>query len=162
MFEAPIRQLTAAISRLVIAAAIALVAFVLLVTALGFLIAALYQGLRALHLVPWLAALSVGGALIALAGIGLLVAMRVGSGKRKPTRLQRRPSAAAAAANGHAAGAEALAGDLAGRVVQGVSALAEAHPYGATSLALLAGLALGRSREMQDVLRAALAAHERR
>ncbi len=135
------------LSRAVIAVAAALVAIGSVVAATGFLIGALYLYLLAVPMTPGLAALTVGLVLLTVAAL-VVVAAWIVVRPRRP-----RPSGAAPAG-----GRDTLAAGLGNIAAREAVAAAEAHPYYAFSAAFLAGLALGGSPEVQDLVKTVLKA----
>ncbi|HVB15033.1 MAG TPA: hypothetical protein VNF04_00710 [Stellaceae bacterium] len=122
----------------------------LLIGAIGFLSAALYLYLVSVPLPPALASLVVGLALIGVALL-VIVAARIAAGRPAARRWLR----SAGHDNGNAGWGAAAFG---GRVAREAEAATEAHPYGAALFAFLAGLALGGSPELQDIIKTALKA----
>jgi hypothetical protein len=120
--------------------AAAVAALACIVAAIGFFAAALYLWLRSLPLPSALAALIAGLALLAAAAPLIFAAARVSAGRRRTGG--RHPSIA----------------DLGDRALHEAAAAAELHPYGAAALALLAGLAIGASADLQEMLKAATGA----
>jgi len=115
------------------------------ITAGGFLIAALYLALLALPLPQPEAALIVGLALLGLAAL-LIVGWRLSA---------RRPIADS---GGRTASITAQLGD---RVAREAAAAAEAHPHYTFWAAFLTGLALGRSPQARNAIETVLRAADR-
>jgi hypothetical protein len=131
------------LSRAAIAVAMTLIAIGLVIAAIGFLVAALYFYLLSLAVMPALAALIVGLALIGLAGL-VLIAVWIAFGRAKTK-----------------SGRDSIGTQLGTRVASEAASAAEAHPYAASSVAFLAGLALGGSPDLRDLVKTALRASDR-
>lgn len=129
------------LSRLALAIAATLAAICCLFAATGFLIAALYIWLRSLPLSAPIAGVIVATALLLIGGLAILIAKWNVAPQRKA-----KPDKASPAA------------DLGGRVVRTAVEATEAHPYSAVAVALLAGIMVGISRNLQGLLKAVLRA----
>lgn len=133
------------LSRVVISLAAGVAAIILVAAAVGFLGAALYLLLLPVMPAPS-AALVVGLVGLVLAGLIILVA-----------RLTARRGAAGrgvgAADPGRAGEVNDIAAALGGLLAREVASRAQARPYRAVAVALLAGLAVGISPELRDILR---------
>ena len=136
--------MTRLLSRAALALVAVLAASVCVIAAIGFLTGALYLWLRSLPLTPAPVALIVGLVLLGIAGLAITAAALIVAGRNRTAP----------------AGGGLLAAGLAARAVCEAAQATEAHPYGAASLALLAGLALGSSPDMQEIIKAALRARE--
>jgi xanthosine utilization system XapX-like protein len=136
------------LSRLAISLAAAVAALILVTAAIGFFGTAFY-----LLLVPAMpapvAALVVGLAGLVLAGSIVLVVYMTS----RRTLVRRALGSACSGRSSDINGIAAALGELAAREM---SAGAQAHPYHAVALALLAGLAVGISPELRDILKGAL------
>jgi hypothetical protein len=136
------------LSRVAISLAAAVASLILVTAAIGFLGTALY-----LLLVPDLsapaAALVVGLAGLVLSGSVALAGYMTFRRALVPPRFASAGSGRGSDINGMAA----ALGELAAREM---SAGAQAHPYHAVAIGLLAGLAVGISPELRDVLKGAL------
>ena len=139
------------LSRVVLATAAGVAAMIAVAVATGWLAGALYLYLLSVAVEPAPAALAVGIVGLALAGLIVLAACLVaGNG---PLSAKYR--------HGRASGslpvdADALAAQLGTLAAQELAAAARSHPYGAFSIALAAGLAVGGCPELRDVLKAGL------
>ncbi len=129
------------LSRVTIWSAAAIAAFIFVATAVLFLGAALYLALIPI-MAPQFAALLVGVAGFAIAGLIILVA-RITS-RRAPTR------STDASGTGDINQVAAALGDLAARELTSET---QAHPYRAFGVALFAGLAVGISPELRKIVR---------
>lgn len=139
--------------RVTIAVAAALAVTGLIAAAIVWLTGALHLYLLALSVTPALAALIVGLALISLAVL-VIAAARFASHRGAGGFWRRRTGVRAAGSGG---GIDSIA-DLRGLAARETAAAAEAHPYGAFYAAFLAGLALGASPELRDMVKTALKA----
>jgi hypothetical protein len=140
------------LKRVLISMAAAVAAMILVATATIFLCAALYLWLVSMSAAPPLAALLVGLMGFVAAGLIILAAAMASRGGRTE-----RARGSAGVANPDDAGS---ANDLATRLgllaAQGLTSQAQAHPYRAFVGALLAGVAVGGSRELRDMLKKAV------
>ena len=146
------RRMETLLSRVLTSFAAAVAAIVLLSIATLFLCGALYLCLVSMSTTPSLAALLVGLAALIVAGL-LILAARLAA-RRSP--VGRTSGATVPASSDAADNLDTLAANL-GRVVAcELSSLARAHPYHAFGLSLFAGLAVGASRELSDMLNTVL------
>jgi hypothetical protein len=122
--------------------AAAVAAIILVATAAIFLCAALYLLLVSLSAAPPLAALLAGLAALILAGLIILAA-------RMTPRFSRGPGPADP---GPAGNVDDLAAKLGALAAQQFTTQAQAHPYRSFVVALLAGLAVGGSPELRNML----------
>jgi len=117
-------------------------------TAAVFLCGSLYLFLISMSAGPPLAALIVGLVLLTLAGMIILAAREAPSWGRTS-----RTSAKAGAANpGPTGNVNDLAATLGGLAAEQLTSQARAHPYRTFAVALLAGLAVGSSPELRNML----------
>jgi hypothetical protein len=133
------------LSRAAILLAAIIAAIILLSIATLFLCGALYLYLVSASVAPPLAALLAGLATVLAAG---LIMLGVGIMSRRRTEDRRAnavPSPVGQANN--------LATNLGGLAAREFTALAQAHPYRASILALLGGLAVGGSPELRETLK---------
>jgi hypothetical protein len=128
-----------------ISAAAIVAAVIFAATSVLFLGGALYLFLVSVTLAPAVAALVVGL-------VGLTVATLIVLVARWGLR-SRRPSAEAPSIDN---GVDDLAAKLGGLVARQIASRAQAHPYGAIGVALVAGLAVGASPELRTALKGAL------
>jgi hypothetical protein len=133
------------LSRAVILLAAVIAAIILLSVAVLFLCGALYLCLVSASVAPPLAALLAGLATMAAAGL-IILAVGIMSHRRTEDRK-------AYAVPTRVAPANDLATNLAGLAAREFTALAQAHPYRASVLALLGGLAVGGSPELRETLK---------
>jgi hypothetical protein len=132
------------LSRVMLSAAAIVAAIIVAATSLLFLGGALYQFLLSLMVSPAAAALVVG--LVGLAAAMLIVLLaRWLSGSRPPN----------AAAPSIGTGTNELAAELGGLVARQIASSAQAHPYGAIGVALVAGLVVGANPELRKALMSA-------
>jgi hypothetical protein len=132
------------LSRVVMAATGFITAFILVSVAIAFLGGALYFWLVSLALAPPWAALLVAAAGLGLAAL-IIFAARMISVRRRTTRLaEARPSVSDAAS------------DLGALIAQKAVSLAQAHPYRAFVVALIAGFTTGASSELREILKDSL------
>jgi len=124
----------------------AVAAIILVATAAIFLCAALYLFLVSLSVAPPLAALLAGLAALILAGL-IMLAARMSPGLRR-TRRRSGP--------GNDGNVDDLAARLGGLAAEQLNTEAQAHPYRTFAVALLAGLAVGASPELRNMLRKTL------
>jgi hypothetical protein len=134
------------LSRALTSMAAAVAAIILVASAAIFLCAALYLFLVSLSAAPPLAALLTGLAALILAGL-IILAARTASGLRRTGR---------AGGPGHDGNVDDLAAKLGGLAAQQLNTEAQAHPYRTFVVALLAGLAVGASPELRNMLRKTL------
>jgi hypothetical protein len=134
------------LSRALISMVAAVAAIILVATAAIFLCAALYLFLVSLRVAPPLAALFAGLAALILAGLIMLAARMAPSFRRT-----RRPSDP-----GDDGNVDDLAARLGGLTAEQLNIGAQAHPYRTFAVALLAGLAVGVSPELRNLLRKTL------
>jgi hypothetical protein len=137
------------ISRVVISVGSALAAILLVAVAIIFLGGALYLYLVSISAAPPLAALIVGLTGLILAGLFILVA-RMASRCSWASRAGDRSGQPASGAAGNISD---LASQLGGLAARELTAQTKAHPYRAVAVALLAGLAVGGSPELRDILK---------
>lgn len=137
------------LSRMLLSIAVAVAAIVLVATAVIFLCGALYLFLISLSVAPPLAAFLVGLLLLILAGLIILAA-------RLAPRLRRTSGNTGGAEPGTAGNVNDLAAQLGGLAAAQLTGQAQAHPYRTFAVALLAGLAVGGSPELRDVLKKTL------
>src|SRR5271163_43719 len=135
------------LSRALISMAAAVVAIILVASASIFLCAALYLFLVSLSAAPPLAALLTGLAALILAGLIILAARVASSGLRRTARRS---------GPGHDSNVDDLAAKLGGLAAQQLNTEAQAHPYRTFAAALLAGLAVGASPELRNMVRKTL------
>jgi hypothetical protein len=124
----------------------AVVALILVVLAAIFLCRSLYLYLVSLSAAPPLAALLTGLAALIVAGL-IILAARIATGPRRTDRTSE-PSR-----NGNV---EDLAAKLGGLAAEQLNTAAQAHPYRTFAVALIAGLAVGASPELRNILRKTL------
>ena len=137
------------LSRALISMAAAMAAFILVATAVVFLGAALYLFLVAsMSAAPPLAALIVGLVGLVLAGL-LILAARMAS---RGDWAGRTAARAAFTDPGLAGNVNDLAAKLGGLAAQELNAQAQSHPYRTFVGALLAGLAVGGSPALRNML----------
>jgi hypothetical protein len=137
------------ISRVVISVAVALAAVVLVALALSFLGGALYLFLISISVAPALAALVVGLTGLAAAAMVILAAhMTAQCGRASRAGGRSDPAEPGAADN-----VSDLASQLGSLAARELTAQTQAHPYRAFAVALLAGLAVGGSPELRDMLK---------
>jgi hypothetical protein len=134
------------LSRALISMVAAVAAIILVATAAIFLCAALYLFLVSLWVVPALAALLAGVAALFLAGLIMLAA-------RMAPSFRRTGRASSPAPDGNV---DDLAARLGGLAAEQLNTGAQAHPYRTFAVALLAGLAVGASPELRNMLRKTL------
>jgi hypothetical protein len=128
--------------------AAAVAAIILVATAAIFLCAALYLFLVSMSVAPPLAALLVGLVLLMLAGLIILAARMAPRFRRiAPTR-----GNTGSADPGPAGNVNDLAAQLGGLAAEQLTSQAQAHPYRTFAVALLAGVAIGGSPELRNVL----------
>jgi hypothetical protein len=124
------------LSRVVMATVAFIAALILVAVAIAFLGGALYLGLVSLALSPPLAALLVGTAGFGLAGL-IMLAARVISGRRRAPRI--------------AASAADTAAEFGELIAREAVSLAQAHPYRALVISLVAGFTAGASPELRRI-----------
>jgi hypothetical protein len=124
----------------------AVAAIILVATAAIFLCAALYLFLVSLWMAPPLAAFLAGLAALILAGL-IMLAARMAPGLRRAT-----PTSSP----GRDGNVDDLAARLGGLAAQQLNTGAQTHPYRTFAVALLAGLAVGVSPELRNMLRKTL------
>lgn len=124
----------------------AVAAIILVATAAIFLCAALYLFLVSLSVAPPLAALFAGLAALILVGL-IMLAARMAPGVRRASRTS---------GPGGDGNADDLAARLGGMAAEQLNTGAQAHPYRTFAVALLAGLAVGASPEIRNMLRKTL------
>jgi hypothetical protein len=134
------------LSRALISMVAAVAAIILVATAAIFLCAALYLFLVSLSVAPPLAALLAGLAALILAGL-IMLAARMSPGLRRTGRTS---------GPGHDGNVDDLAATLGGLAAEQLNTGAQAHPYRTFAVALLAGLAVGASPELRNMLRKTL------
>jgi hypothetical protein len=134
------------LSRALISMVAAVAAIILVATAAIFLCAALYLLLVSQSVAPPLAALLAGLAALILAGL-IILAARMAPGIRRTSRT-----------NGpdRDGNVDDLAARLGGLAAEQLNTGAQAHPYRTFAVALLAGLAVGASPELRNMLRKTL------
>jgi hypothetical protein len=137
------------LSRMLTSMAAAVAAIILVATAAIYLCAALYLFLVSLSAAPPLAALLAGLAVLVLAGL-IILAARMAPRFRRSDRASGNTGAADP---GLAGNVDDLAAHLGGLAAQQLSAQAQAHPYRTFAVALLAGLAVGSSPELRNILK---------
>jgi hypothetical protein len=137
------------ISRVAISVGSALAAVILVAVAVVFLGGALYLYLVSISAAPPLAALIVGLTALILAGLTILVA-RMASRRSWASRAGDRFGQPASGAAGNISD---LASQLGGLAARELTAQTKAHPYRAVAVALIAGLAIGGSPELRDMLK---------
>jgi hypothetical protein len=137
------------ISRVVISVAAALAAVMLVVLAVIFRGGALYLFLVSISAAPALAALVVGLTGLVLAGL-IILATRMASQCGRKNQAGERSGPADPGAAGNIGD---LASQLGGLAARELTAQTQAHPYRAVAVALLAGLAVGGSPELRDMLK---------
>lgn len=123
-------------------------AIILAATAAIFLCAALYLFLVSLPAAPSLAALLAGLAALIVAGL-IILATRLAP---RFCRTARTSGNTGFAEPGLAGNVNDLAATLGGLAAQQLTGQAQAHPYRAFAVALLAGLAVGGSLELRNRL----------
>lgn len=128
--------------------AAAVAAIILVATAAIFLCAALYLFLVSLSAAPPLAALLAGLAALILAGLIILAARMA----PRFGRTDRTSGNTGSADPGLAGNVNDLAAKLGGLAAQQLTTQAQAHPYRTFVVALLAGLAVGGSPELRNML----------
>jgi hypothetical protein len=133
------------LSRAAILLAAIIAAIILLSIATLFLCGALYLYLVSASVAPPLAALLAGLATVLAAG---LIMLGVGIMSRRRTEDRR-----AHAVPSPVGQANDLATNLAGLAAREFTSLAQAHPYRASILALLGGLAIGGRPELRETLK---------
>jgi hypothetical protein len=134
------------LTRALISMVAAVAAIILVATAAIFLCAALFLFLVSLSLAPPLAALLAGLAALILAGLIMLAARMAPS-----VRLTSRNSGP-----GHDGNVDDFAARLGGLAAEQLNTGAQAHPYRTFAVALFAGLAVGASPELRNMLRKTL------
>ncbi len=134
------------LSRALTSLAAAVAAIILVASAAVFLCAALYLLLVSLSAAPPLAALLTGLAALILAGL-IILAARMATGLRRTDRTS---------GLSHDGNVEDLAAKLGGLAAEQLNTEAQAHPYRTFAVALLAGLAVGASPEIRNMLRKTL------
>jgi hypothetical protein len=132
------------LSRVAIWSAAAIAALIFVATAVVFLGAALYLALVPI-IDPPFAALAVGLAGFVIAGLIILIARMIS--RRAPSR------STGASGAGDINQVAAALGDLAAREL---TSQTQAHPFRAFGVALLAGLAVGISPELRNILKGVL------
>ena len=137
------------LSRVLISMAAAVAAIIFVMMAMICLFGALYLFLVTMSVAPPLAALVVGLTGFGLAGLIILAAGMASRCRRSGQWCSR----TGIAGPGCAGNANDLAAELAGRAAQELTAQALAHPYRAFVGALLAGLLIGGSPELRDILK---------
>ena len=138
------------LSRMLISAAAAAAAMILVAAAAIFLCAALYLFLVSLTAAPPLAALLVGLAGLALAGIIILASSMA---SRRPTgRTSGNTASAPAGPAGNAHNVDDLAAKLGELAIRELASQVQAHPYRTVVVSLLAGLAVGGIPELRKFL----------
>jgi hypothetical protein len=140
------------LSRALISLAAAVAAIMLVATAVVFLCGALYLCLVSMSAAPPLAALIVGLVLLILAGL-IILAARVTPLRGGTSRTSGKTGIADPGPTGDVGD---LAATLGGLAAQQLSGHAQAHPYRTFAVALLAGLAVGASPELRNMLKTAL------
>jgi hypothetical protein len=136
------------LSRALISMAAVLAAIILVAAAVVFLGAALYLWLLSLSAAPPLAALLVGLTGLILAGLIILAA-------RMASRCGRtgRPNGNSGSADAGLAGnVNELAAQLGSLAARELTSQAQAHPYRAVVASLLAGIAVGGSPALRNML----------
>jgi ABC-type multidrug transport system fused ATPase/permease subunit len=136
------------LSRMLTSLAAAVAAIILVAAASVFLVAALYLFLVSMSVAPPLAALLVGLMLLMLAGL-IILASRMAPRFRRTVRTRGNTGSADA---GPARNVNDLAAQLGGIAAEHVTSQAQAHPFGTFATALLAGVAVGGSPELRNVL----------
>lgn len=151
-FRAAAGKVQPLLSRVAISLAAAVVAIIFVAAAIGFLGAALYLLLAGV-MSQALAALVVGLVGLALAGlIGLAVSMIF---RRTPAR--RAIGFMGSSRGGDIAGdINGIAAEIGSLAAREMNSAAKAHPYHTLALSLLAGLAIGLSPQLRDILKGAL------
>jgi hypothetical protein len=140
------------LSQALIAVAAAVAAIIFVATAAIFLGAALYLFLVSLSAAPPLAALLVGLAGLVLAGL-IALAVRMTWRCRRTGRTGGGSGSADPGRAGDAAGDVAdLAAQLGSLAARELASQAQAHPYRAVVVSLLAGLAVGGSPALRNML----------
>jgi hypothetical protein len=134
------------LSRALISMVAAVAAIILVATAAIFLCAALYLFLVSLWVAPPLAALFAGLAALILAGL-IMLAARMAPGVRRTSRTR---------GPGGDGNVDDLAARLGGLAAEQLNTGAQVHPYRTFAVALLAGLAVGASPEIRNMLRKTL------
>jgi hypothetical protein len=130
------------LSRALTSMAAAVAAIILVATAAIFLCAALYLFLVSQSAAPSLASLLTGLAALILAGL-IILATQMASGFRRTDQTS---------GPGHAGNIDDLAATLGGLAAQQLNIEGQAHPYRTFVVALLAGLAVGASPEIRNML----------
>ena len=136
------------LSQVTIWSAAAIAAIIFVATAIVFLGAALYLSLVPIMIPPF-AALVVGLVGLAVAGLIILVARMIS--RRSPAG----PGTGAADPS-RAGDLNDIAASLGGLAARELTSRTQAHPYRAFAVALGAGLAVGISPELRDILKGAL------
>jgi hypothetical protein len=136
------------LSQVTIWSAAAIAAIIFVATAVVFLGAALYLSLVPIMIPPF-AALVVGLVGLAVAGLIILVARMISG--RSPAG----PEIGAAGPSG-VGDVTDIAVALGGLAARELTSRTQAHPYRAFAVALGAGLAVGISPELRDILKGAL------
>jgi hypothetical protein len=136
------------LSRLLTSLAAAVVAIILAATAAIFLCAALYLFLVSLSAAPSLAALLAGMSALILAGLIILAA------RMAPRFRGTAPTSgnSGRADPGLAGNVNDLTAKLGGLAALQLTSQAEAHPYRSFAVALIAGLAVGGSPELRNMI----------
>lgn len=132
------------LSRMVIAIAACVAALIFVAMAVGFLGGALYLWLVSMPLAPPLAAFLVGAAGLAVAVLILITAKMISARRRGDRVASARTSATD------------VAGDLGQLIAQEAVSLANAHPYRAFVVSLIAGFAAGASPELRQIFKGLL------
>jgi hypothetical protein len=132
------------LARVVLSAAAVIAALILIATATVFLCVALYLFLISLSAAPALAALVTGLTVLLLAAL-ILLAARVATRRRSSGETR-------AAGRDPAGNINDLAAQLGGLAAHDLASQAQAHPYRAFAVSLLAGLAVGGSPELRKLL----------
>ena len=140
------------LSRLLTSLAAAVAAIMLVAAAAIFLCAALYLFLVSMSVAPPLAALLVGLVLLMLAGL-IILAARMAPRFRRSAPSSGQPGSANP---GPAGNVNDLAAQLGAMAAEQLNSQAQAHPYRTFAVALLAGLAVGGSPELRNVLKKTL------
>ena len=139
------------LSRMLISTAAAAAAMILVAAAAIFLCAALYLFLVSLSVAPPLAALLVGLAGLALAGLIILASSM--ASRRHPTgRTSGNTASAPVDPAGNAHNVDDLAAKLGELAVRELASQVQAHPYRMVVVSLLAGLAVGGIPELRNIL----------
>jgi hypothetical protein len=137
------------LSRVVISTAASVAALILIAGATLFLGGALYLFLVSLSITPPLAALIVGLAGFILAGL-IMLAARIACRSGRATRAAGRVGLADL---GLAGDLNEIAGKLGALAAQELASRTQSHPFRAFAVALMAGLAVGGSPELRDLLK---------